>query len=59
MQHAGAYDGVTASLLAKRLGVPAVLVYDQVGSTLDVAHREAPRAPTGTLVLADEQTAGR
>ena len=50
---------MTATVLAERLGVPAVLLYDQVGSTFDVAHREAPGAPTGTLVLADEQTAGR
>ena len=49
--------GVTA--LASRLGVPAVLAYREVGSTLDVAHRVAPGAADGTLVLADEQTAGR
>ncbi|HET9012007.1 MAG TPA: biotin--[acetyl-CoA-carboxylase] ligase, partial [Gemmatimonadaceae bacterium] len=42
-----------------RLGVPAALLFDQVGSTLDVAHRIAPGAASGTLVLADEQTAGR
>ena len=30
-----------------------------MGSTLDVAHRLAPDSPTGTLVLADRQTAGR
>jgi BirA family biotin operon repressor/biotin-[acetyl-CoA-carboxylase] ligase len=57
--HAAAYDGVTSSALADRLGVPAVLTFDQVGSTLDVAHRVAPEAASGTLVLADEQTAGR
>ena len=56
---AAAYDGVGADALASRLGVPAVLLFDQVGSTLDVAHRIAPEAASGTLVLADEQTAGR
>ena len=54
-----AYDGIGSSALAARLGVPAVLLFDQVGSTLDVAHRIAPDAASGTLVLADEQTAGR
>ena len=56
---AAAYDGLAASALAERLGIPAVLLFDQVGSTLDVAHRVAPDAASGTLVLADEQTAGR
>jgi BirA family biotin operon repressor/biotin-[acetyl-CoA-carboxylase] ligase len=56
---AAAYDGLSAAALAARLGVPALLLFDQVGSTLDVAHRAAPDAASGTLVLADEQTAGR
>ena len=56
---AEAYDGIGASALAARLGVPAVLLFHQVGSTLDVAHRIAPDSASGTLVLADEQTAGR
>lgn len=56
---AAAYDGETAETLAARLGVPAVLIFDAVGSTLDVAHRVAPGAAAGTLILADEQTAGR
>src|SRR5215217_6891246 len=56
---ADSYGGVTATALAARLGVPAVLAFDRVGSTLDVAHRVAPTAASGTLVLADEQTAGR
>ncbi len=54
-----AYDGVAAARLAERLAVPAVLLFDQVGSTLDVAHRVAPKTASGTLILADEQTAGR
>lgn len=53
------YDGVPVGELARRLGVPAVLAFDRLGSTLDVAHRIGPDALTGTLVLADEQTAGR
>jgi len=52
-------DGVPAADLAARLGLPRVAVYASVGSTLDVAHRLAPDAPSGTLVVADEQTAGR
>lgn len=56
---ADAYDGIGSSALAARLDVPAVLLFDQVGSTLDVAHRVAPESASGTLVLADEQTAGR
>jgi BirA family biotin operon repressor/biotin-[acetyl-CoA-carboxylase] ligase len=58
-ERATAYDGLTAPALAARLGVPEVLLFERVGSTLDVAHRVAPDAPSGTLVLADEQTAGR
>jgi BirA family biotin operon repressor/biotin-[acetyl-CoA-carboxylase] ligase len=56
---AAAYDGVPAAVLADRLRVPAVLLFDRIGSTLDVAHRIGPEAASGTLVLADEQTAGR
>jgi BirA family biotin operon repressor/biotin-[acetyl-CoA-carboxylase] ligase len=58
-REASSYDGVPAAALAARLGVPELLLFDQVGSTLDVAHRIAPDASSGTLVLADEQTAGR
>jgi BirA family biotin operon repressor/biotin-[acetyl-CoA-carboxylase] ligase len=53
------FDGVSAGELARLLGVPRVELFDAVTSTLDVAHRIAPAAPTGTLVLADRQTAGR
>ena len=34
-------------------------MFAAVGSTLDVAHALAPFAPSGTLILANEQTAGR
>jgi BirA family biotin operon repressor/biotin-[acetyl-CoA-carboxylase] ligase len=40
--------------------VPKVLVYRTIGSTMDAAHTlGAAGAPAGTIVLADEQTAGR
>lgn len=54
-----AYDGEDVDALAARWHVPAVVSFDAVGSTLDVAHRLAPGVASGTLVLADEQTAGR
>jgi BirA family biotin operon repressor/biotin-[acetyl-CoA-carboxylase] ligase len=54
------YDGLTPSALAALLDLPGVLVFDEVGSTLDVAHALGERGePAGTLVLADAQTAGR
>lgn len=53
------FDGHSASELAALLGVPRVETYASVTSTLDVAHARAPTVPSGTLVLADEQTAGR
>jgi BirA family transcriptional regulator, biotin operon repressor / biotin---[acetyl-CoA-carboxylase] ligase len=50
----------TADDLARRLALPRVALYDEVGSTLDVAHElAAAGAPAGTLVIADAQTAGR
>ena len=37
-----------------------MIVYDEIGSTLDVAHAlAADGAPSGTLIIADAQTAGR
>jgi BirA family biotin operon repressor/biotin-[acetyl-CoA-carboxylase] ligase len=57
---ADAYDGASAATLAERLALPRVALYRQVGSTMDVAHALGERgAPSGTLILADEQTAGR
>ncbi len=54
------YDGVDAAALAHALGVPRVVAFDRVGSTMDVAHALAAEgAPAGTLVLADAQTGGR
>jgi len=54
------YDGHAARELATMLGVPRIVLFDQVGSTLDVAHDLGEQgAEAGTLVLADAQTAGR
>lgn len=57
---ADAYDGVGAGALAAAVGVPRLDVYRVVGSTMDVAHVLADAgAPDGSVVLADEQVAGR
>lgn len=54
------YDGVEATELARRCGVPRGALLGETTSTLDVAHALAEAgAPGGTLVLADRQTAGR
>jgi BirA family biotin operon repressor/biotin-[acetyl-CoA-carboxylase] ligase len=53
-------DGLSADELARRLDLPRVALFDAVSSTLDVAHAEAAAgAPAGTVIVADEQTAGR
>ena len=58
--HAGHHDGVPAETLAAQLGVPSLLALTSTTSVLDDAHRLAAEgAPSGTLVLAEEQTAGR
>jgi BirA family biotin operon repressor/biotin-[acetyl-CoA-carboxylase] ligase len=49
-----------AAALATALGVPRVELFGSVTSTMDEAHRLGSEgAPAGTLVIADEQTAGR
>lgn len=54
------YEGLSAVELSSFLGVPSVLVFDTVTSTMDEAHaRGSAGAEPGTLVLAEEQTAGR
>ncbi|MEP6729662.1 MAG: biotin--[acetyl-CoA-carboxylase] ligase [bacterium] len=53
------YDGEPTESLAARWNVPAVVAFGAVGSTLDAAHALASSSKSGTLVLADEQTAGR
>ena len=52
-------DGLRAAELAILLGVPRVELYATVTSTLDVANAIAATAPAGTVIVADEQTAGR
>lgn len=53
-------DGLDSRLLAARLGLPACELHDRVGSTMDLAHAAAGRgAASGTLILANEQEAGR
>jgi len=54
------YAGATAATIAARCGVPRVVLFDEITSTLDVAHPLArDGAPEGTLILAERQTAGR
>ena len=59
--HTGArWDGENAQSLASLLDLPRVELRTSVASTMDVAHALAAEgAPAGTIVLADEQTAGR
>ncbi len=53
-------DGLGGPALAARLGLAACEVHDRVGSTMDLAHAAAGEgAPAGTLVIANEQEAGR
>src|SRR3954469_14098967 len=48
-----------AERLREMLDLPAVELFEAIGSTLDVAHeRAAAGAPAGTLILADAQTRG-
>ncbi len=54
------YDGVAAAELAQRLRTPSCVSLVRVTSTLDVVHQLAgDGAPARTVVLADEQVAGR
>lgn len=56
----GTWEMETAATLARLLDLPRVEVMTSVRSTMDVAHAlGAEGAAPGTLVLADEQTAGR
>lgn len=57
---AARWDGLDVRELSDRLALPNVVVFQRVGSTMDVAHSlGAAGAPTGTLVLAEAQSAGR
>jgi BirA family biotin operon repressor/biotin-[acetyl-CoA-carboxylase] ligase len=54
------YDGREASVLARLLDVPRVVVFDSTASTMDDAHGLATLdAPAGTVVITDRQTSGR
>ena len=54
------YDGVSVATIADGLGLHRVDAYTTIGSTMDAAHAlGAAGEPAGTLVVADEQTAGR
>jgi BirA family biotin operon repressor/biotin-[acetyl-CoA-carboxylase] ligase len=54
------FDGATKEAIEHVLELPRVELLESTTSTLDVAHRIAAQgAPAGTLVIADEQTAGR
>lgn len=56
----GEWEGRSAADLANLWGAPAVHLFSEIGSTNDAARRlAADGAETGTLVLADRQTAGR
>jgi BirA family biotin operon repressor/biotin-[acetyl-CoA-carboxylase] ligase len=53
-------DGLDEGAIATRLGLPRVVLLDRVASTMDEAHALASDgARAGTLVIANEQTAGR
>ena len=60
MLAAARYAGADDLTIAARCGVPRVVLFDEVTSTLDIAHPLAREgAPEGTLILAERQTAGR
>jgi len=53
------FDGLGAVELAALLDLPRVELFATATSTLDIANAMGSSAPAGTLVIADEQTAGR
>jgi BirA family biotin operon repressor/biotin-[acetyl-CoA-carboxylase] ligase len=54
------WEGAAADALAEEWNAPRVHLFQRVGSTNDVARRLAEQgAPSGTVVLAEQQTAGR
>lgn len=53
-------DGVPANVLARRWGVPQCGVFRTLSSSLDAIHDVAKQgAPAGTVIVVEEQTAGR
>ena len=59
LRSSGSYDDQSEEALSARWNVPKVHAFDTIGSTLDAAHKLAENAPSGTIILAGEQTAGR
>lgn len=54
------FDRATEEALERALSLPRVVLLESAPSTMDVAHKlAAAGAAAGTLVIADEQTAGR
>jgi BirA family transcriptional regulator, biotin operon repressor / biotin---[acetyl-CoA-carboxylase] ligase len=54
------YDGVAVTTLAQRTGAARIHAYDEVESTMDIAHALARSgAVHGSVVLAETQRAGR
>ncbi|HEV2150031.1 MAG TPA: biotin--[acetyl-CoA-carboxylase] ligase, partial [Longimicrobiaceae bacterium] len=59
-RRADRWEGGTAAELARAWGIPALHLFERVGSTNDVARALAGAgAPAGTAVIAEEQVAGR
>lgn len=57
---AGRYWGRSQAEIVALTGAPRALLFDEVSSTMDVAHQAAAKgAPAGTLVLAERQLSGR
>lgn len=57
---AGRYFGQSQADVIALTGAPRALLFDEVSSTMDVAHQAAAKgAPAGTLVLAERQLTGR
>lgn len=53
-------DGIPTNQLARRWGVPQCAVFRTLSSSLDAIHDVAAQgAPAGTVILVEEQTAGR
>ena len=56
----GGLDGIPSAVLARRWGIPQCGVFRTLPSSLDAIHALAAQdAPAGSVVLAEEQTAGR
>ena len=54
------WDGLDEAALARRTRAPRAIIRASVPSVMDIAHELGEQgAPSGTIVIADEQTAGR